>query len=433
VTGTDSGAGSATDSADRLLEEVVAGHFMPRPPARIGVAVSGGGDSVALLVLMHRFLGDCPNTSLHVVTVDHGLRPEATAEARGVAALAASMGLSHDTLIWSGWDGTGNLQDEARRGRYDLIETWAADRGITAVALGHTADDQAETVLMRLARASGVDGLSGMAPRRRMGRIELLRPMLALRRADLRAFLRRNGLTWAEDPSNDDESYDRIRARAALKALEPLGVTVPALCTTGRNLSAIRETLDWYAFTEARTCVTIDRGDVVIEMRHLRILRHEILRRILLNALLWLTGTEHGPRRKAMELFIEAIRAGGGMTLHGCRAVAGRGQLRLCREWAAVSGLTAEPGALWDGRWRLTGPFGTGCEIAALGEAGLNHCPGWRDTGIPRVSLLASPAVWRDGRLIAAPLAGRVEGWQARLERPADAFFAAFLAQGGAH
>ena len=132
-----------------------------------------------------------------------------------------------------------------------------------------------------------------------------------------------------------------------------------------------------------------------------------------------------------MALLAEAVRHGTDMTLHGCHAKVSRGELRLMREARAVAAVIAAPGRPWDGRWRLTPPEGTdapeGAEIRALGAAGLAECPLWRDTGIPRLSLLASPAVWQGDLLVAAPAAGRPEGWTAELIRDEEAFFGFFL------
>ena len=141
----------------------------------LGVAVSGGGDSVALLLMLATVARGRP---LAAVTVDHGLRPESGDEAAAVEALCAARGIPHATLRWNGWDGAGNLQDRARQARRTLIGAWARANGIGAVALGHTLDDQAETFLMRLARGSGVDGLSGMAPATRAEGVLWLRPLL---------------------------------------------------------------------------------------------------------------------------------------------------------------------------------------------------------------------------------------------------------------
>ena len=140
------------------LPELVSEAFLPHPPQVLGVAVSGGSDSMALLHLMHEFC-QINKIELQAVTVDHRLRPEAAQEAAHVARQCAEMGLPHDTLIWQDWSGEGNLQNAARNARYHKMACWAGTRGIDTIAVGHTADDQAETVLMRLARRSGVDGL----------------------------------------------------------------------------------------------------------------------------------------------------------------------------------------------------------------------------------------------------------------------------------
>src|SRR5690606_22697748 len=149
---------------------------------------------------------------LHCVTVNHGLRPDAAAEAAMVASASATLAIPHHTLHWTGWDRQGNLQDAARRARSALIRDWAMAHDISLILLGHTADDQAETVLMRLARGSGVDGLAGMSVHRG-GTPAILRPLLGLHRQTLRDWLSAQGVTWADDPSNDDSRYDRIKAR----------------------------------------------------------------------------------------------------------------------------------------------------------------------------------------------------------------------------
>ncbi|WP_292291151.1 tRNA lysidine(34) synthetase TilS [Marivita sp.] len=415
-----------TGSASALLAQIQA-HFGPRPPARLGVAVSGGSDSVALLVLLDdwRRLG---GPDLCVVTVDHGLRPEAADEAAKVARLCAKLGLAHDILTWTGWDGQGNLQDRARRARYDLMAEWARSKGVAHVALGHTADDQAETFLMRLARDAGVDGLSAMAPCRMIAGVGFCRPLLAVTRATLRAELRARDIGWSDDPSNEDTAYERVRARAVLAELAPLGITPEGLSRVARRLGDVRATLYSYASQAARDLVEVQSGDLVIDPAGLAGLPPEVARRLLLGALDWISGAGYGPRGRAMDDLMQAIGEGRDMTLHGCLVCPRKSGVRITREWKAVELLRVPAGEVWDGRWRLEGPeCPRGAEIAALGPEGLAACDERAQDGLPAASLMASPALWHGAELLAAPLAGRGGEWRARLIRDEEAYLASYL------
>ena len=405
------------------LQDRIAGHFLPDPPETLGVAVSGGSDSLALLHLLAAWGG----ARLRVVTVDHGLRPEAATEARHVAALCASLGLSHDTLRWDGWDGQGNLSDRARQARYGLMADWARTHAIGDIALGHTADDQAETLLMRLARRAGIDGLAAMAPRRDINGVTFHRPMLRLTRKALRAELTRRGVSWVDDPTNADGTYRRVQARRALAALEPLGLTAEGLTQSAHHLAEARDTLAHYTEIEARKTMHFQCGDILLDRTGMAGLRADIARRILRGALGWVAGPGYGPRGHELDTALDAVLSGRQTTLYGCMIMAGDSQTRITREHSAVKTCTAAPGALWDGRWRLSGPELPGADIRALGPEGRAACPDWRETGLPLAAIEASPAVWQGPSLIAAPLAGLPNGWSAELCRSPDDFFADLL------
>jgi tRNA(Ile)-lysidine synthase len=399
-----------TDQPD--LATLVRTFFTPSPPARLGVAVSGGGDSMALLHLLNDWRRE-GGPDLSVVTVDHGLRPEAAAEAAGVAVAAMALGLPHRTLRWEGGHEGGNLPDRARRARYGLIAGWAKAEGIGTVALGHTADDQAETLLMRLARGSGVDGLAGMADRRDHLGLCWARPLLAARRSALRALLAARGVDWVEDPTNEDAIFDRVKARAALGALAPLGVTVEGLVETADRMRMARRALAEAAVALAGRAARLEAGDVILDREAIAGAADELRYRLIARALMLVSGADYRPRFEALKAVVTRALAGQRATLSGCIILPRKGGLHITRELAAVAGVTARPGGVWDGRWRLNGPAEAGQEVRALGEAGLSGCPGWRATGRPRLALLASPAVWHGTRLIAAPLAGRAAGWAA--------------------
>ena len=384
-------------------------------PGGLGVAVSGGSDSLALLYLLADW-ASASGTPLHAVTVDHNLRLEAAAEAEFVARIAARLSVSHSTLKWDGPDTTGNLSDQARRARYALMANWARTKGIGAIALGHTADDQAETFLMRLARGSGVDGLARMLAHRQLHEVTFLRPLLSLRRDDLRNLLQGVNQPWIDDPTNDDKRYDRVRMRQMLPGLADLGLTIQALNNTAANLATARDALDHYCRVEGRRLLTQDQGgDITIPHADWCDLPDEIARRLMNAALAHMAGPGYPPRGRAVAQLMNALRAEKGMTLNGCLIQTDGKTFRITRETAAVSDVftcvqdclsQTIPPQTWDSRWRILGPFQPGDVIRATGEEGLSACPNWRETGLARPAMLAGPSVWRNDEMIAAPLAG---------------------------
>ncbi len=408
-----------------LLARVRA-HFRASLPTRLGVAVSGGSDSVALLVLLKQ-LCQLEGVDLHAATVDHGLRPEAADEAAGVAEFCQSLNVPHTVLTWGKWDGTGNLQDQARRARYDLLTNWAKSNDIAVLAVGHTADDQAETVLMRLSRSAGVDGLSGMSAVRTENGISLIRPLLGCGRDELRDFLTQQGVSWIDDPSNEDDRFDRIRARRVMAELAPLGITVQGVADVAQNMLRAREALDWYTFLAARDLATVHGGCVVMDPRKFRILPEEIARRLLVRALGWIGGAEYPPRRQPLMDLLDKTRHGQGATLAGCRVFSHQGKIWICREYNAVRDLCVPGTEVWDNRWILTGPWQDKYQIRALGRDGVTICKPDPSIGLPRIVLEASPAVWSNDNLVAAPLAGFGLGWHAELVGGGEEFFAVTL------
>lgn len=211
---------------------------------RLGLAVSGGPDSLALLVLAHAALPG----RVEAATVDHGLRSGSAAEAAMVAAVCAGLGVPHAALPVA--VAAGNLQAEARTARYAALGAWMTERGLSALATAHHADDQAETLLMRLNRGSGVAGLAGVRPRGEIPgtRLPLVRPLLGWRRAELAEIVTRADLVAAVDPSNADERFDRVRMRQALAGVE--WVDPPALAQSAAHLADADAALDWAARRE---------------------------------------------------------------------------------------------------------------------------------------------------------------------------------------
>lgn len=389
----------------------------------LGVAVSGGSDSMGLLHLLQRHTGECPK--LHVVTIDHHLRPESGHEAKMVAEFCASLDIPHSTLDWTDWDGTGNLQDAARRARYRLMVKWAHSRQIQDIALGHTADDNAETFLLGLSRGAGLDGLSGMRRRFLRQGVTFHRLILDQRRTALQEMLRKQGIAWVSDPSNEDPHFDRVKAR---QALAEMGIDVAQIGKSIANLNATRMGIEAELRKWARKSITLDRGDLLFDRVIFFVLSPEFRRRILNAVLRWVSVNDYPPRaEQVQQLMAGMARKSFSRTLHGCLISLTDGMVRITREYQAVRNAACPVDEIWDGRWRVTGPVTPGLQVRALGEAGILLCSDWRQAGLPRSSLLASPAVWDGDELVAAPLAGLPNGWSADLACDHNDFVSSLL------
>lgn len=407
-------AALAAASPDQSIESLV-------------VAVSGGGDSMALLHVAALW-ARAHEVALLAVTVDHGLRAEAKQEAARVAEVCAGLGVVHATLDWPDWDGQGNLQAAARAARYDLIADAAPEGAV--ILVGHTMDDAAETFLMRLARGSGVDGLSQMTAGWTARGHLWLRPFLGLRRAALRDWLHAREIGWIDDPSNEDPTFDRVRMRQALDLLAPLGIDAERLTATAQAMTEARAALEHWAMQAARDVARTEAGDVVFDANKMAALPTETRDRLMAHAIGWVSSATYRPRRAALVQAIHDVGEKGRATLGGCLLSARGDSLRVGREPAAVGACTAQVGEMWDNRWRLVAPgavHGQVLAVRALGAEGLADCPDWRETGLPRDTLLSSPAVFEGDRLVAAPLAGRAEGWQAELVPRRGDFFTSLL------
>ena len=198
------------------------------------VAVSGGPDSTALVVMAAEWAAR-RGARVFAATVDHRLRPDSAAEAAGVAALCARLGVPHATLAWTGPKPASRLQERAREARYRLLVAHARRIGADTIAAAHHADDQAETVLFRLIRGSGVAGLAGMAAMSERDGVCLARPLLGILKADLVAFCRARGAPFVEDPSNADPTYARTRLRALLRPLAEAGLDAEGFARLARR------------------------------------------------------------------------------------------------------------------------------------------------------------------------------------------------------
>ena len=271
------------------------------------LAISGGPDSTALLFLAARWRKARKHgPKLLAVTVDHGLRTEAAAEARQVARLAKTLGVPHRTVRWTGAKPKTRLQEKARAMRYALLARAAAKADASHVVTAHTLDDQAETVLMRLLRGSGPAGLAGMARQTRRGALALARPLLDVPKSRLIATLRKAGIPFADDPSNRDPRFTRVRMRGLMPALAEEGLGAGRLALLARRLRRAEVALE----AAVDQAAALARGDwaesrkMEMETRYFLALPAEVALRLLGRAVA-LAGNE-GPAELAK---LEALQA----------------------------------------------------------------------------------------------------------------------------
>ncbi|WP_069308505.1 tRNA lysidine(34) synthetase TilS, partial [Methylobrevis pamukkalensis] len=331
--------------------------------SRIAVAVSGGADSTGLLHLLSGWSARTPDApALQVLTVDHGLRPAAAEEAARVAELAAALSLPCEILRWHTLPPTGDIQAAARAARYRLLAEATRRAGIGHVLLAHHRDDVAETFLIRLARGSGLRGLSAMPARREVDGIVFHRPLLAVPRARLVATLDAAGLGWSEDPSNTDPRYLRSRVRMLMPALADLGIDAARLSDTAGRLGRAAALVDRLVGDLRGQCVEIHAGYASLALPALNVADPELRLRLVSDLLRDLCGADYGPRLAALEAALAAVTAaddGSGRgpvrrTLGGMVLDRRGGMLWLYRE-AGRTGLpvldVAEDGVVrWDGR-----------------------------------------------------------------------------------
>jgi tRNA(Ile)-lysidine synthase len=285
----------------------------------IGIAVSGGPDSLALLLLA----AETRPLQVEAATVDHVLRPESRAEAETVAKLCERLGVPHTilTVKWAERPATA-LQERARLMRYRLLGEWARERNLAALLTAHHLDDQAETFLMRLARGSGVKGLAGMrrVARAQSGVIALVRPLLGWRHSELEAVCAAAGVEPVQDPSNDDEEFERVRIRKALAEADWLNV--PAIARSAANLAEADGALHWATMQEWQRAVTQNGGEIAYKPTDAP---REIRRRIIRNAVLALAteGVREELRGRELDQILAALRTGKRATLRGVLCIGG--------------------------------------------------------------------------------------------------------------
>jgi tRNA(Ile)-lysidine synthase len=310
----------------------MAGWAAPNHAGPWAVAVSGGGDSLALMHLLHDFARHQGRVPPIVLTVDHGLRKSSATDTKKVAAWARRLGLSAKVLTWRGKKPKTGIEAAARTARYRLMGDFLVKHKIGILFVGHNQDDQAETFLLRLARGSGLDGLAGMQPRapwpaEGFAGLVVARPLLGLSRDQLRVYLKAKGQAWLEDPMNEDAAFDRVKVRKARDVLAEAGLTGPRIAAAAAHLARARESLD--VMTAAvllraarKRDPNSDGGGILLDAAALAAAPREVGLRALASVLMAVGEQAYRPRFESLERLFDQItgaRLRGGATLHGCQ------------------------------------------------------------------------------------------------------------------
>ena len=377
------------------------------PKGILLVAVSGGSDSVALLLLAHAWASS-RDITLHSVTVDHGLRPEAAAEAAFVASLSEGLGIDHTTLGWDGIKPHSGVADAARRARYTLMEEFALEIGADVILTGHTAGDQAETVFMRLTRdnaalgrngAGSGRGLSGMARRGLLpGGCELVRPLLGISRQRLRDYLSGFPQNWIEDPTNFDTTYERVRVRRMLGDDRELEKRLVRFASV---MGGMRQVLSRDTARLLSATVSLQSGPVLIFKHEIALAAPRPVAVLAIQMLLAVAGgAEFLVARSRIEKLLEMLEDQdfSRMTLGGVVVERAADGLRFYREMRDLPTVKLDAGEtmLWDGRMEINNTSGEALWLGPLSRKGLAEIEtrrGSRFSVRPRAALLSTPLV----------------------------------------
>jgi tRNA(Ile)-lysidine synthase len=375
----------------------------------LAVAVSGGADSMALALLADGW-ARARGGAVTALTVDHRLRPDSAAEAAQVAAWLGARGIAHRILVRDGPPPAGDVQAAARSARYRLLEGWCERAQIVHLLTAHHREDQAETLLLRLARGSGLDGLAGISAVTEHAACRVLRPLLPVARARLAATLAARGQAWLDDPSNRDPTYARARLRRSAALLAGEGLTPERLADTAARLGRARAALESeVAVLLARAVWLSPAGLAWLDAAGLVAAADETALRALAAVLACIAGAPYPPRLDGVERLLAEIRGGleRGRTLGGCLVMPRRGSVLVCREPEAVAPpVAAAPGGSlsWDGRFalRLPATAPAGLTLGALGRDRIGMCV----LGVPGAARPTLPALRDREGVVAVPQLG---------------------------
>lgn len=378
--------------------------------AAVAVACSGGPDSMALALVAQAWAKG-RKSKIIALTVDHGLRKESAKEARQVCVWLKKHGIAHAILSWRGRKPTRNIQELARKARYRLMTEYCKQHAIAHLLVAHHLEDQAETFLLRLARGSGVDGLSAMSALTTMYDVTLARPLLGLPKSEMLDYLKKRRQDYVNDPSNENPAFERVKIRRLLPVLAEVGLSADRLAKTAATMARARAHLEEETGKFLNSACKI-YAEGYARLEHIRI-SEEIALRALATLIMIIGGNDVKTRINDLERLYAALKSPGfrGATLGGCVFSQHKGAILIYRELKAVAkpvSIQSGTTVLWDNRFDITAQVPRGLwRVGALTQKGWLWLAKTQKTKNPFASknILYSLPALRDfkGRIVAVP------------------------------
>lgn len=330
------------------------------PHNKIAVAVSGGSDSLALTLLANAWA----KARIIAITVDHGLRKESEYEAAQVARWLAKYDIEHYTLKWKGDKQPSNIQANARNARYELMTDFCKQQQIANLLVAHTKEDQAETVLIRLMRGSGLEGLCGIRNKVTINDIRIIRPLLDTKKEDLKSYLRSQKQGWIEDPSNQNDKFARVRVRKFINSSDEPELLISRLASTANALQRSNDYIQQNILREISEVADIkSEGYCLLDIEKFKALHVEVGLKIMAKLIKSIGGQYYKPRFEKLENLYNFIQNGeynatlGGCEIYQSKKQSEAGKLLIIRENSAIQDdleILSGSSVIWDGRFKCS-------------------------------------------------------------------------------
>ena len=389
--------------------QLMLGVFINKQRARIALAVSGGADSLCLLYLVSEWAREFDHKII-AITVDHGLRREAAAEAEYVASVCAKLDVRHVTLKWdSGGKPKAAIQESARQARYQLMSNWCYENGYTTLMTAHHAKDNWETFMMRLAKGSGLTGLTGISKVTYHKFGQLIRPLLQIPHKRIISTLQSRGIEPVFDPSNNDENFARVRWRQMYDSMASCGLDAAVVQAAQYRLAQVDSHIaKQVANLLSETASVCEAGYVQISNR---LLEAEPLlqQRVIIAVTYFLSQAEYVPPLSGIEYAIAELHIGRSASVASCTLFPARDEITVCRDIRTLPGTQLNSGeiTMWAGLYKTCNSTSEAIVVKPLGKQGVRQLQvaGWiqKQSELPRCTHEVLLSFWSGNDLLAVP------------------------------